>query len=435
MVNLQTTGAIKNKLTRSYNMSQTQVNCPKCNTSIDVNQILASKLEKEVQLKFQSEVLEHREKYKDALTQLQAKEQSLETQEEQFQQKLQQELASHLKVQVQELRFSIKEELQEEQSAQISLMQTELEEKSNQVRELNHTKAQIEQLKRQNGEMEEKIKLEAQQSLTQQLEASKEQIAKTLSEQHELKYKEKEKQLSDLKKKLDEARRKAEQGSQQSQGEVQELAIEEWLTLHFPFDTIEEIKKGMRGADCIQTIHTREIQNCGTVYYESKRTKEFQKSWIEKFKDDMREKGADVGVLVTEVLPKDLERMGQLDGIWICTYEEFKALCFVLRENIIKIAHTMQSQENKSDKMGLLYTYLTSNEFKMQIEAIVEGFTQMQSDLDSEKRALARIWKQREKQIQKVLNNTTGMYGSVRGIAGNSIGRIKALDLPYIQKS
>ena len=290
-------------------MSQTQVNCPKCNTSIDVNQILASKLEKEVQLKFQSEVLEHREKYKDALTQLQAKELSLETQEEQFQQKLQQELASHLKAQAQELRFSIKEELQEEQSAQISLIQTELEEKSNQVRELNHTKAQIEQLKRQNGEMEEKIKLEAQQSLTQQLEASKEQIARTLSEQHELKYKEKEKQLSDLKQKLDEARRKAEQGSQQSQGEVQELAIEEWLTLHFPFDTIEEIKKGMRGADCIQTIHTREIQNCGTVYYESKRTKEFQKTWIEKFKADMREKGADVGVLVTEVLPKDLERM------------------------------------------------------------------------------------------------------------------------------
>ena len=166
MVNLQTIEAIKNKPTRSNNMSQTQINCPTCNTSIDVNQILASKLEKELQHKFQSEVLEHREKYKDALTQLQAKEHTLQIQDEQFKQNLQQELDSHLKAQAQELRLSIKEELQEEQSAQISLMQTELEEKSNQVRALNHSKAQIEQLKRQNVEMEERIKLEAQQSLT-----------------------------------------------------------------------------------------------------------------------------------------------------------------------------------------------------------------------------------------------------------------------------
>ena len=385
MVNLQTIEAIKNKPTRSNNMSKTQVNCPKCNTTIDVNQILASKLEREMQQKFKNEVLEHREKYKDALTQLQEKEHSLQTQEEQFKQKLQQELHTHLQAQAQELRLSIKEDLEEEQSAQISLMQTELEEKSDQVRELNHTKAKIEQLKRQNVEMEERIKLEAQQSLTQQLETSKEQISRNLTKQHELKFKEKEKQLSDLKQKLDEARRQAEQGSQQSQGEVQELAIEEWLTTHFPFDTIEEIKKGMRGADSIQTVHTREIQNCGTIYYESKRTKEFQKSWIEKFKADIREKGADIGVLVTETLPKELKRMEMIDGIWICTYDEFKALSYVLREHLIQLSQFVQSQENKSDKMSILYSYLTSTEFRMQIEAIVEGFTQMQSDLDFRK--------------------------------------------------
>ncbi len=123
--------------------------------------------------------------------------------------------------------------------------------------------------------------------------------------------------------------------------------------------------------------------------------------------------------------------MGLLDGVWICTYEEFKALSFVLREHIIKLSHSIQSQENKSDKMSILYGYLTSTEFSMQIEAIVEGFTQMQSDLDSEKRAMGRIWKQREKQISKVLDNTVGMYGSIRGIAGNAVGNIQALELPY----
>lgn len=411
--------------------NQTQISCPNCGTKIDVNKVLATELEKKMQLTFQNEVNEHREKYKYALNQLQKKEHSLQIQEEQFNEKLQEQLKQHLKAQASTLRITIKEELQYEQSEQISLMQEELEEKTNQVKELNRSKAEIEKLKRENSEIEEKAKLEAQQLLSQQLVNEREQIQKNVREQSELKLKEKEKQLDDLRQKLEEARRKADQGSQQSQGEVQELAIEEWLSNHFSFDTIEEIKKGVRGADCLQTVHTREIQNCGTIYYESKRTKEFQKIWIEKFKDDMREKGADIGVLVTEVLPKEMKRMGLLNGVWICTYDEFKALCFVLRENLIKIAHTIQSQENKSDKMSILYSYLTSNEFSMQIEAIVEGFTQMKSDLDAEKRALGRIWKQREKQIQKVLDNTIGMYGSVRGIAGNSISTIQMLELPH----
>ncbi len=414
--------------------NQTQISCPNCGTQIDVNKVLSTELEKEMQHKFQSEVNEHRTKYKHALEQLQHKEHSLQIQEEQFKQKLQEELQQHVKAQASTLRITIKEELENEQSEQMALMQEELEEKSNQVKELHRSKAEIERLKRENGEIEERTKLEAQQALSQQLEFGREQIQKVVREQSELKLKEKEKQLDDLRQKLEEARRKAEQGSQQSQGEVQELAIEEWLSNHFTFDTIEEIKKGAKGADCLQTVHTREIQNCGTIYYESKRTKEFQKVWIEKFKEDMRDKGADIGVLVTEALPKEMERMGLLGGVWICTYDEFKALCFVLRENLIKVAHTIQSQENKSDKMSILYSYLTSNEFRMQIEAIVEGFTQMQSDLDSEKKALSRIWKQREKQIQKVLENTVGMYGSVRGIAGNAVGSIQMLELRYSEE-
>ncbi len=181
----------------------------------------------------------------------------------------------------------------------------------------------------------------------------------------------------------------------------------------------------------MQIVHTREIPNCGKIYYESKRTKEFQRAWIEKFKADMRKENADVGVIVSQTMPKELERMGLLDGVWICTFEEFKALCAVLREGVIRVQIAQKSQENKQDKMGLLYQYLTSSEFKMQIEAIVEGFTQMQSDLDSEKRAMQRLWKQREKQIQKVLENTIDMYGSIKGIAGNAIGNVKALEIPF----
>ena len=196
--------------------------------------------------------------------------------------------------------------------------------------------------------------------------------------------------------------------------------------------SIEEIKKGARGGDCLQIINTDFNKACGCIYYESKRTKEFQPSWLEKFKNDMREKNATFGVLVTEAMPKDMDRLGQRDGIWICNYEEFKALCFVLRESALLINSAMIVQENKGDKMSMLYDFLTGNEFRMQVEAIVEGFTQMQTDLLSERRAMEGIWKKREKQIQKVLLNTTHMYSGIKGIAGNALASIKALELPEI---
>lgn len=349
----------------------------------------------------------------------------------QEQNKAREDAINELKQQHSKLEQEIKQKLQQETNSQLEIMKKELEEKSLQVQELNKSKAEIEKLKREKEEIESKVKVEAEIDLNKKLLEEKEKIKKILDEQNELKFKQKEEQMEQLKKQLQDAQRKAELGSQQLQGEIQELAIEEYLCDKYPFDVIEEIKKGARGGDCIQVVHTREIQNCGKIYYESKRTKDFQRTWIEKFKADMREKGADIGVLVTEVLPKELDRMGLIDGVWICTFEEFKGLSSVLRESIIKINQAKKSEENKTDKMSLLYSYLTSTEFKMQIEAIVEGFTQMQSDLDSEKRSMQRIWKQREKQIEKVLENTIGMYGSIKGIAGNSIGNVKALELPY----
>ena len=244
-----------------------------------------------------------------------------------------------------------------------------------------------------------------------------------------MKFRELQKQLEDQKNLTEEMKRKQEQGSMQLQGEVQELAIEEWLATQFPLDSIDEVKKGARGADCIQVVNTRSRHNCGKIYYESKRTKDFHTSWIEKFKADMRERDADIGVLVTEVMPSGLDRMGMMEGVWVCTYQEFKGLSAVLRESIIQLSLAVATQENKGDKMGMLYDFLTSTTFRMQIEAIVEGFSQMKSDLESEKRSMQRIWKQRERQIEKVITNTIDMYGSIKGIAGNAIQSVKALEL------
>jgi hypothetical protein len=418
--------------------TKTTIKCPNCNTDIDVNDILYHQLEDELkqkniaeQKKLKDEVEAKRKEYKQAFDTLKIQEEAIKEQQEKFDDELKKATQSQLKVEKQKLQESIKKELEEEQSESIALLKKELDEKSNQVKELNKSKAEIEKLKREKEEITSKVQADSEIALTKRLQEEKLLIQKASDEQNELKLKQKEEQLKQLQEQLQIAQRKAEQGSMQLQGEVQELAIEEYLTDKYPFDVIEEIKKGARGADCIQIVHTREVQNCGKIYYESKRTKDFQKTWIEKFKADMRDKSVDVGVLVTEVLPSDLERMGLVDGVWVCTFEEFKGLSSVLRDGVVKINHAKKSEENKTDKMSLLYGYLTSTEFSMQIEAIVEGFTTMKTDLETEKRSMARIWKQRDKQIDKVLENTIGMYGSIKGIAGNAIGNVKALELPY----
>ncbi|WP_452232250.1 DUF2130 domain-containing protein [Lacinutrix sp. MEBiC02595] len=410
--------------------NETQIKCPNCGTSIDVQDILSHQLEEEIKQKYQSQIAAEKKKYELQQEQLKLEKQNFQEKKKKENELFQERLENQLKADKKEIEAKLKRKLKEEQSEQFDALQKELNEKSEQVKELNRSKAEIEKLKREKGELKEAAEAEAQKKLNEILISEKEKIKKSEEDKNELRFKEMQKQLEDQKKLTEEMKRKQEQGSMQLQGEVQELAIEEWLAAQFPLDTIQEIKKGARGGDCLQIVHSRTEQNCGTIYYESKRTKDFQPTWIEKFKADIRDKGANIGVLVTEVMPSDMDRMGLKDGIWICNYEEFKGLCAVLREGILQVNNAIITQENKGDKMDLLYDYLTSNTFRMQIEAIVEGFTQMKSDLESEKRSMQRIWKQREKQIEKVVTNTIDMYGSIKGIAGNAIQSVKALELP-----
>ena len=407
-----------------------QIKCPNCGTSIDVQDILSHQLEDEIKQKYQSQIAEEKKKYEAEQEKLKQEKLDFEQKKKQENELFQERLESQLKEEKKIIEEKLKSKLKEEQSEQFEALQKELNEKSEQVKELNRSKAEIEKLKREKSELKEIAEAEAQKKLNETLVSEKEKIKKLEEEKNELRFKEMQMQLEAQKKLTEEMKRKQEQGSMQMQGEVQELAIEEWLATQFPLDTIEEIKKGARGGDCLQHVNTRSAQNCGTIYYESKRTKDFQPSWIEKFKADIREKGANIGVLVTEVMPSNMDRMGLKDGIWICNYEEFKGLCAVLRESIVQLSTAISSQENKGDKMDMLYTFLTGNTFRMQVEAIVEGFTQMKSDLESEKRSMQRIWKQRDKQIEKVTANTIDMYGSIKGIAGNAIQSVKALELP-----
>ena len=410
-------------------MSESKINCPNCGTSIDVQDIISHQLEEEIKQKYQAQLVEEKKKYESEFEVLNKAKEDFEKRKKQENHLFQERLEKQLRADKKELEEQLSKKMKREQADQFDSMQKELNEKSEKLKELNRSKAEIEKLKRENAEVKEAVEAEAQKRLNQQLQTEKEKIKKAEEDKNELRFKELQMKLDDQKKLTEEMKRKQEQGSMQMQGEVLELAIEEYLESTFPLDSIDEIKKGARGADCVQIVNSRTRINCGKIYYESKRTKEFQPSWIEKFKADMREKNADIGVLVTEALPKGVDRMTNKDGIWICTFDEFKGLSTVLRESVIRVSAALVTTENKGDKMSILYDFLTSNEFRLQIEGIVEGFTTMKNDLESEKRAMHRIWKTRDKQLEKVLSNTTNMYGSIKGIAGNAIGNIDALEL------
>ncbi|MFA5501901.1 MAG: DUF2130 domain-containing protein [Sulfurovaceae bacterium] len=420
---------------------KTTIKCPNCGIEIDINEALYHQLESKhkqewlaEKKKQEAEIEAKRKEYKAHLDTLKAQMEALAEQKERFEDSVRKATSEQVRIEKQKLSESIKAEVQAEQSGALESMRKELEAKSEQVKELNNTKAEVEKLKREKEEAVSRATVEAQLTLTKELSIEKEKIAKQYQEANELKLKEKDKQLEDQKRLIEEMKRKADQGSMQLQGEVQELAIEEWLSMQFPFDSIGEIKKGAFGADCVQVVHTREAQNCGMICYESKNTKAWSDGWIGKLKQDMLKAGADIGVLVTSAYPIGMERMGFVDGVWVCSLDEFKGSASLLRQSLITTSKAIQKEDNKSDKMSLLYNYLTSNEFAMQLQSIVDGFMMMQDELEKEKRSLMASWKRRQKSIDGVLQNTTEMYGSLQGIAGSAISHIKALEPPNFEE-
>ena len=283
----------------------------------------------------------------------------------------------------------------------------------------------MQELKTKEAEIEITVqkKLQAgREKLSEDLRKIEEQKVAAKETEYNLRIKELEKKNEDTIKLLEEAKRKNEQGSIQLQGEVQELLIQEKLQLTFPFDIIEEVSKGQRGADCVQIIRNHTGQECGKIYYESKRAEKFGGDWIEKLKTDMRRLGTDVGVIITKTLPKEMEKFGLKDGVWICSYADLKEVAFILRESIIKVFNATKNQENRGDKMHLLYDYLTSSEFAEQWKAIREGFLSMKMSIQRERDMMEKLWKSREKQLEKVLLNAAHVRGSIEGISGmNSV--------------
>lgn len=396
----------------------TEVKCPSCNHSFPLEEAIGKEYEQELRDKMIAWQKKRDEEFL-------RKEEELKVQQKVQQKELALKYEEQLIAERKNLEEGVRKSISADFENKLLLLQNSNknnEEKLKLAREKELSFLQKEQeLKNKEAEIElnfQRKLLEERVVIADQIK--KQELEKNLVKEteHQLKLKEYEKQIEDQKKLVEEMRRKAEQGSMQLQGEVQELILEELLRNNFPFDEIGEVGKGVRGADCVQTVRNKFGQDCGKIIYESKRTKDFGNDWIDKLKKDMRGAGVDVAVIVTQCYPKGMDCFGEKDGVWICSFEEVKAVAYVLRDGIIKLSNASKSQDNKGDKMHMLYDYLTGTEFSEQWKAIREGYMSMRLSIHKERDAMEKMWKMREKQLDKVLINASGIRGSIEGIAG-----------------
>lgn len=392
----------------------TNIKCPNCQHEFPLEAALNDELKDAIEREKQ----DLRNKMNDHLRKKEDEMNRKEAEWKEFQQKREKELQE-------QLTNTIRKSIASDYDNQLKALEQNNKDNEEKLKLARQKEAEFlkkeQELKNKEAEIEINVQRQLQQErekLSEELRKLEEQKVAAKETEYQLRLKELEKQLDDQKKLADEMRRKAEQGSMQLQGEVQELALEEMLRTAFPFDVISEVGKGVRGADCIQTVRNNFGQECGKIIFESKRTKDFGGDWIEKLKADMRSQGADVAVIVSQALPKDMDRFGEKDGVWICSFAEVKAVVHMLRDGIIKISTALKSQDNKGDKMHLLYDYLTSSEFAAQWQAIREGFMSMKISIQKERDSMERLWKAREKQLEKILLNAAHVRGSIEGIAG-----------------
>ncbi|HYF31769.1 MAG TPA: DUF2130 domain-containing protein [Chitinophagaceae bacterium] len=380
----------------------TDIKCPSCGELFALGEAEAEEYKKELQQKMTAYVKQKEDEFRRKTEDLERQRSAME--------------AAALK------------KASEELAAQLKAMEDESRLKSLQLQEMQ--KKELEFLREKN-ELEQRsrnLDIEIEKRLLEDRKKIEQETMLRESQLFDMRMKEKELQLESMKRTIEELKRKSEQGLTQAQGEAQELMLEKLLGEHFPFDSIEEVGKGIEGADCIHVVRNISGKECGKIIYESKRTKGWSSAWVEKLKNDMRSTQADLAILVTQTFPKGMDCFGEKEGVWVCSFKEVIGLSTALRHAIIRIAETKRSEENKGEKMQMLYNYLTGIEFRQHVEAILESFLSMKQSITRERVQMEKIWKEREKQLDKVLLNTSGLFGSIKGIAGASVEDIPLLE-------
>lgn len=403
-----------------------KITCPNCGHQFDVEEALSGKFEAHYKAEFEKKMMEQGKRWQHEKEKIEEEKKILDRLKEQQEDILKTQLNKALEQESIKIRKRAMEYYEEKMRS----LEQENDKRKQENKLLKEKEVLLMRKEADLKEKQEELQLNVEKQLLERQKEIEDKARAKERENFELEKIKLLKQIEDNKKLAEEMKRKAEQGSMQLQGEVQELALEDLLMRNYPFDKIAEVPKGIRGADCIQYVVNSLQQNCGSIVYESKRTKNFANDWIDKLKQDQVTCKADVAILVTETMPSDMERFGEKNGVWICGYHEVKSLSFVLREMLVKTYAAKLSQENKGDKMELLYHYLTSNEFVQNIKRIVENYDGMIDQLNSEKKAMHKLWALREKQIWVVQENISALFGSIKGIAGNELETSNVLELP-----
>lgn len=417
----------------------TEIKCPNCAHTFPIEEVMAEEYKKDLREKMVSFTKQKEEEFAKKQNEFTLQQKQRETlfEQQQKQQAIayEQKLAEEKKQLQSALEESLRKSITTDFENKLQMLDNSNKENEERLKQARAKELDFLKKEQQMKQREEELELQVQRKLQEQRAEMTEQIRKQEAEknniketEHQLRVKELEKQLDDQKKLAEEMKRKAEQGSMQLQGEVQELILEELLRNAFPFDLITEVGKGVRGADCVHLVRNQFGQECGKIIYESKRTKDFSMEWIEKLKKDMRSMGVDVAVIVTQSYPKGMDCFGERDGVWICSFDEVKAVSYILRDGILKLYGATKSQENRGDKMHMLYDYLTSTEFSEQWKAIREGFMSMKLSIQRERDAMEKLWKAREKQLEKVMLNAAHIRGSIEGIAGTDSIQLSLTD-------
>ncbi|MBL7999662.1 MAG: DUF2130 domain-containing protein [Candidatus Kapabacteria bacterium] len=424
--------------------NETIIECPKCGTTIELNDALRKQSEDALRKEIAEE---YRTKYKEAVAQskednerkLRAAEderrRALDEQELRFREREEQfrrdreDAAKRMAEREQELRTAIAAQAQEQFEARLRASEEERAALKQQRHDAQQELLEQMRLLRETEAARDRAMLDAEQRLAAERTKLREEFERSFGDEFKLRDAEKDKQIHDMQKLIDDLKRKSEQGSQQMQGEVLELHLEEELQREFKYDTITPVGKGVRGADIMQNV-VENMQPCGMILWELKRTKSWSKEWIPKLKEDMNEVRADVAVIVSTALPDGVERFNFVNGVWVCDIASALPLAVALRQALASIAAQKRAAEGRSEKMDILYNYLTSNEFGGRVRGIVEAFEQMQSDLNSEKKAMHKLWSQREKQIERMMKNTMRLHGDLQGIMGGALPEMDILQLP-----
>jgi hypothetical protein len=410
-------------------MAEQNIICPFCNKEIPLTQAITQRIEADLRKKMEEDFNKRNTELSARENTLVAREQAVAKTAQEVNKKIDDEVARKLILERENITKEAKKKAEIESSLEIKALKEDLDSKDKKLQETQQNELLLRKQKADLEARERNVDLEVARKIDSERTIIYSEASRKAAEEYQLKDKDKEKKITDLLSQIEELKRKAEQGSQQAQGEVLEVELEQMLKSAFPYDIIEPVPKGIKGADVLQKVNNPMGQYCGTIIWESKRTKGWSDGWIDKLKDDQREVRADIAVLMSIALPKEINGFSQVKGVWVTSLPLAMGLALALRANLIEVAIAKQSAVGKAEKMEAIYNYLSGTEFKQKVEAIVEAFVTMHSDLAKEKAAMEKLWGKREQQIKKVVISTARMYGDMQGIIGASLPEIKSLEL------